>query len=188
MKKRRSLIPIEQIERSIYLIRGHRVMLDAYLARIYGVTTIRLNQQVNRNKERFPKDFMFQLTNEEFQRLSLQTATSNPARGGRRKRPYVFTEYGAIMLASVLSTPVAVRSSIQVVRAFVRLREMLTTNKVLSRRLTKLEQKLGSYDGQIRTVFEVIHQLMTQPEIEWRKAGFPIRETGARYVVSSKEQ
>jgi hypothetical protein len=188
MKKRRSLIPIEQIERSIYLIRGHRVMFDADLARIYGVTTARLNQQVKRNKERFPRDFMFQLTDEEFQRLILQFATSNPARGGRRKRPNAFTEHGAIMLASVLNTPVAVRASIQVVRAFIRLRVMLTANKVLARRLAELERKLGRHDGQIRTLFEAIRQLMTQPEIERRKIGFHIRETGARYVASSKEQ
>jgi hypothetical protein len=109
-------VSIERIEQLIFLIRGQKVMLDADLARIYGVTTARLNQQVKRNLDRFPTDFMFRLTKREFSNLMLQIATSSSSYGGRRKLPYVFTEHGAIMLASVLNSPIAVRASLQVVR------------------------------------------------------------------------
>ena len=138
----KSVVPTERIEQSIFLVRDQKVMLDADLARIYGVTTTRLNQQVQRNRDRFPKDFMFQLTKREFSNLMLQIATSSSAYGGRRKLPYVFTEHGAIMLASVLNSTIAVRASLQVVRAFVRLREMLATNKELAQKLTELDHKL----------------------------------------------
>lgn len=122
---RSDLIPVERIERAIYLIRGETVILDADLARLYGVTTTRLNQQVRRNIERFPEDFMFQLNEEEFQGLMLQIATSKKGRGGRRKLPLVFTEHGAIMAANVLNSRRAVQASVEVVRAFVHLRQMI---------------------------------------------------------------
>ena len=116
MSSKELLISIERIERLIFLIRRQKVMLDADLARIYGVTTARLNQQVKRNFDRFPMDFMFQLTQEEFDGLMLQIATSRAGHGGRRKLPYAFTEHGAIMLATVLNSPIAVRASLQVVQ------------------------------------------------------------------------
>jgi hypothetical protein len=167
-----SLIPVEQIETMIYWIRGQRVMLDADLARIYGVSTARLNQQVSRNRGRFPEDFMFQLTRGEFDALMLQFATSKAGRGGRRKLPFVFTEYGAIMLASVLNSVIAVQASIQVVRAFVRLRALLATHKELAQKLTDLERKLLHHDVQFRVVFDAIRQLMAPPRRKRRRIGF----------------
>jgi ORF6N domain len=178
------LVPIERIEKRILFLRGQKVMLDADLARIYGVTTARLNQQVKRNQDRFPAEFMFQLTKEEFDNLMLQFATSSPGYGGRRKRPYVFTEHGAIMLASVLNSPIAVRASLQVVRAFVRLREMLATHKDLARKLEALERK---YDSQFKVVFDAIRQLMAQPEPKEKKIGFRARERQARYKISGRK-
>ncbi|MDO8464743.1 MAG: ORF6N domain-containing protein [Gallionella sp.] len=135
---------------------GQKVMLDANLAELYEVDTRRLNEQVRRNIERFPEDFMFQLTAEEFANLKSQFATSSW--GGRRKLPFVFTEHGAIMAASVLNSKRAIEASVQVVRAFVRLRQMLASNAELSRKLVALEKK---YDIKFRAVFEAIHQLMT---------------------------
>lgn len=138
-------------------------MIDADLANLYGVETKRLNEQTRRNIERFPDDFMFQLTDEEFNCLRSQFATSNSTagRGGRRHLPYAFTEHGAIMAASVLNTPLAVEMSVQVVRAFVKLREMISTHKELAKKLEDLEQK---YDSQFKMVFDAIRQLMTPPE------------------------
>ncbi|MHB8482036.1 MAG: ORF6N domain-containing protein [Nitrospiria bacterium] len=151
-----SLIPTERIERSILFIRGHKVMLDADLAVLYGVSTKRLNEQVNRNLDRFPEDFMFQLTKPEFAILKSQNATSSW--GGRRTLPYAFTEHGVVMLASVLNSPIAVNASLQVVRTFVRLREILSTHKDLARKLNALEKK---YDSQFAVVFEAVRKLMT---------------------------
>ena len=147
-------------------------MIDSDLAKIYCVTTTRLNQQVRRNQGRFPEDFMFQLTKEEFESLILQFATSKKRRGGRRKLPYVFTEHGAIMLASVLNTVIAVRASIQVVRAFVHLREILSTHKELAHKLEQLERRIEKHDDEIRVIFEAIRQLMTPPEKPRRRIGF----------------
>ncbi len=167
MAKSKALIPDERIERSILLIRGQKDMLDADLAEIYGVTTKRLNEQVKRNHDRFPKDFMFQLTEKEFKRLRSQFATTNLMK--RRTPPYAFTEHGAVMLASVLNSEIAVNASIQVVRAFVRLRRMLESNKALAGRLDELENK---YDSQFKAVFDAIRQLMIPPEKDQRKIGF----------------
>src|SRR5713226_4081752 len=132
--KTSSPIPIERIERAIYVIRGEKVMLDSDLEALYGVSTARLNQQVNRNIERFPEDFMFQLTNEEFKK----------GRGGRRKLPLVFTEHGAIMAANVLNSKRAVRMSVFVVRAFVKLRETALQYKELAAKISELERKVGT--------------------------------------------
>jgi phage regulator Rha-like protein len=118
-------VPLERIEEIILLIRGEKVIIDSNLAKLYGVSTARLNQQINRNLHRFPDDFMFQLTREEFKSLMLQNATSKKGRGGRRKLPYAFTEHGTIMAANVLSSERAVQASVQVVRAFIKLRQML---------------------------------------------------------------
>ena len=168
----KELIPQGTIARKIFLIRGQKVMIDSDLAKIYCVTTTRLNQQVRRNQGRFPEDFMFQLTKEEFESLILQFATSKKRRGGRRKLPYVFTEHGAIMLASVLNTVIAVRASIQVVRAFVHLREILSTHKELAHKLEQLERRIEKHDDEIRVIFEAIRQLMTPPEKPRRRIGF----------------
>jgi hypothetical protein len=181
-----SLIPVEHIERMIFLARGQKVMLDSDLARIYGVSTARLNQQVKRNRGRFPDDFMFQLNSDEHERLMLQTATSKTGRGGRRNLPFVFTEHGAIMLATVLNSPVAVRASIQVVRAFVRLREMLVAHKELAEKLAELEGKLEGHDHAIQNLFEAIRQLLNPPETPPRRIGFHVKEGGAKYSVPGK--
>ena len=164
-----ALISDERIERAILLLRGQKVMLDADLAALYGVTTKRLNQQVNRNRERFPADFMFQLTVEESDALRLQFATLKGGRGQHRKyRPYAFTEHGAIMAASVLNSPRAIDVSVHVVRAFVRLREVLATHKDLARKLEDLERK---YDAQFRVVIDAIRQLMAPPQAKPKELG-----------------
>ena len=168
MDPQQSLVPSERIEQSILLIQGQKVMLDSDLASIYGVTTKRLNEQVRRNGDRFPADFMFQLSNEEFQNLRSQFATSSW--GGRRTPPFAFTEHGAIMLASILNSPIAIRASVEVVRAFVHLREILIAHKDLAQKLNELEKK---YDDQFKVVFEAIRQLMIPPEPEKKtKIGF----------------
>ena len=138
-------------------------MMDYDLAALYGVTTARLNEQVRRNAERFPEDFMFQLGKQEFAALMSQIATSNSGRGGRRKLPYAFTEHGAIMAASVLSSPRAVEVSVYVVRAFVRLRELLASNKELAKKLDELEHKLSSHDTTIVQLVNAIRDLMAPP-------------------------
>lgn len=165
-----SITSTSRIEQSIHLIRGQRVMLDSDLATLYGVTTKRLNEQVRRNLERFPPDFMFQLTREEHDALRSQFATLKVGRGRHRKYlPYAFTEHGAVMLASVLNSPTAVQASIQVVRAFIRLREMLITHADLARRLDDLEKK---YDKQFAVVFKAIRALMSPPQKETKRIGF----------------
>jgi len=165
-------IPIERIERAIYVIRGEKVMLDSDLAALYGVSTARLNQQVNRNLERFPEDFMFQLTNEEFKALMLQTATSKKGRGGRRKLPLVFTEHGAIMAANMLNSKRAVQMSVFVVRAFVKLREIAMRYKELAAKIAELERKVGRHDQAITSTIAAIRQLMSTPARERKQIGF----------------
>jgi hypothetical protein len=147
------------VEQRILTVRGQRVMVDADLAVVYQVSTSALNQQVKRNRGRFPSDFMFQLTTEEYDALqnSSQTVMSSRKHRGRRYRPYVFTEHGAVMLASVLNSEGAVQASVQVVRAFVRLREMLSSHHEMGRRLDELERR---YEGRFSVVFQAIRQLM----------------------------
>ena len=160
----------EHVERNILLIRGHRVMLDTDLAILYGVPTKRLNEQVRRNKKRFPSDFMFQLTPEEVERLRSQIATLKPGRGQHRKySPYAFTEQGVAMLSSVLHSARAIQVNIAIMRAFVQLREMIGSNKTLARRINELEKK---YDSQFRVVFEAIGELMAEPEPKAKRIGF----------------
>ncbi len=173
MTGKKFLIPTERIEQAILFIREHKVMVDSDLAALYGVTTKRLNEQVKRNNTRFPEDFMFQLTAEEVTALRSQFATSNRGRGGRRYLPYVFTEHGALMLANVLNSPVAVQASIQVVRAFVRLRGILATHKDLARKLEELEKK---YDRQFAGVFDAIRQLMAPPKTKQKSIGFRVKK------------
>lgn len=159
-----SLIPVEHIEKAILLIRGQKVMLDRDLAELYGVSTKRLNEQVKRNLARFPADFMFQLDQEEFENWRSQFATSNSAaRMGLRRKPYAFTEQGVAMLSSVLNSERAIEVNIAIMRAFVRLREILATHKDLARKLDEMERKLGEHDQHFRIVFEAIRQLMTPP-------------------------
>jgi hypothetical protein len=172
MPKKSAMVPTERIESLIFLIRGHKVMLDSDLAALYRVTTKRLNEQVKRNKDRFPSDFMFQLSAQETEDLRSQIATSNNGRGGRRYRPFVFTEHGAVMLATVLNSPVAVQASIQVVRAFVKLRELLGTQRKLAQKLIELEQKVGGHEEEITAIFEAIRQLMEPPDKPTRRIGF----------------
>ncbi|MCA1600317.1 MAG: ORF6N domain-containing protein [Acidobacteria bacterium] len=169
MKEALITVPVERVEQAIFVIRGERVIIDSDLAKLYGVTTARLNQQVRRNGERFPDDFMFEITKEENESLMLQFATSQGGRGGRRKLPLVFTEHGAIMAANVLNSKRAVRASVQVVRAFVRLRQMVASNAELARKLDELEKR---YDAQFKVVFEAIRQLMTPPEPKQKQIGF----------------
>ena len=153
-------VPIDRIENIIRSIRGERVILDSDLAKLYGVTTTRLNQQIRRNIDRFPTDFMFRLTKQEHESLMLQIATSKKQRGGRRKLPLVFTEHGALMAANVLNSSRAVQASVEVVRAFVQLRRIVVSNADLARKLEDLETK---YDRQFKVVFEAIRQLMWPP-------------------------
>lgn len=158
---------MSSIDRRIFLVRGHRVMFDADLARIYGVSTKRLNEQARRNRGRFPIDFMFQLTVGEA--LSMRSHFAAASKRNIRYLPFVFTEHGAVMLASVLNSEIAVQTSVQVVRAFARLREMIVVSKELSRRLDLLEKK---YDGQFKTVFDAIRLLMPPLKERSRRIGF----------------
>lgn len=166
-----SLVPVERIERAILSIRGEKVMLDNDLADLYGVETKRLNEQVRRNLNRFPPDFMFQLTLQEWEALRSQFATLK--RGEHRKYlPFAFTEHGALMLANVLNSERAAQTSVQVVRAFVRLRQMLASNAELARKLAALEKK---YDAQFKIVFDAIRQLMSPPARPKREIGFHVK-------------
>jgi hypothetical protein len=167
--KDNALVPIEHIARSILILRRQRVLLDRDLAAIYGVSTGRLNEAVKRNVVRFPEDFMFQLTTEEIRNLRSQTAISSW--GGRRYRPFAFTEYGAIQAANVLRSNRAVEMSLYVVRAFVQLREILTSNKELAQRLDELERKLATHDQSITSVINAIRELMNPPETKKRQSG-----------------
>jgi hypothetical protein len=177
-----SLLPTEIIEKKILLIRGQKVMLDSDLAELYGVATKRFNEQAKRNLNRFPIDFMFQLNEEETEVLRSQFATSKTGRGGRRYFPYVFTEQGVAMLSSILNSEQAIEVNILIMRAFVKLREMIVSNKDLARRLDELENK---YDKQFKIVFEAIRQLMTPPVTPKRKIGFALKEKQARYRKKS---
>jgi hypothetical protein len=185
MSKGVVLVPHERIERSILLIRGHKVILDSDLAGLYGVTTKRLNEQVRRNLSRFPEDFMFQLTESETDLLRSQFATSKKGRGGRRYPPYVFTEQGVAMLSSVLNSERAIKVNIEIMRAFVHLRRMLASHADLARKLEALEKK---YDAQFKVVFEAIRELMKPPETKRRPIGFLVEEPKVPYVTKMKRK
>jgi phage regulator Rha-like protein len=164
MAKHELLIAEERIEKAILLIRGHKVLLDRDLADLYEVETKNLNKAVKRNLTRFPNDFMFQLTAEEQAALRFQSGTLKTGRGQHRKyRPYAFTEQGVAMLSSVLNSTRAIEVNIAIMRAFVRLREILSTHKDLAAKLEKMEKKLGEHDENFRVVFEAIRQLMAAP-------------------------
>ncbi len=183
----RSLIPAERIERAILLVRGHKVMLDRDLASLYGVETKTLNQAVRRNSDRFPEDFMFQLTWEEAEFLRSQSVSLKPEEDGSSRsqsvtlkrgqnpkyRPYAFTEQGVAMLSSVLRSPRAVAVNVEIMRAFVRLRQMLASHVDLARKLDALEKK---YDAQFSIVFDAIRRLMAPPERKpGRRIGFHVK-------------
>jgi len=170
----KSMIPAERVENAIYLIREQKVMLDTDLAELYGVETFNLNKAVKRNLERFPEDFMFQLTRDEWERLKFQTGMSKPqGRGGRRTAPYAFTEQGVAMLSSVLKSKQAALVNVEIMRAFVRLRQMLATHEKLARKLEALEKK---YDRQFKVVFDAIRELMAPPvPPKKRRIGFQAR-------------
>ncbi len=169
-------IPVESIASRIFLVRGQKVMLDSDLAELYGVTTSALNQAVRRNIDRFPSDFMFQMTDSEFSNLKSQFVTSSW--GGRRKLPLVFTEQGVSMLSSVLHSERAIQVNIAIMRAFVQLREMLSTNKALAQKLSELERKVGIHDQTIVQLIEAIRQLMEPPAKKRNPIGFTTGEEG----------
>jgi hypothetical protein len=193
MHKDVALIPPERIEQSILLIRGQKIMLDRDLAYLYGVTTKVLNQAVKRHKDRFPEDFMFQLTMEEAKIWwtevkggGLRSQIVTLKRGQHIKyRPYAFTEHGILMLSSVLNSERAVQVNIEIMRAFVRLRRILASHAELARKLDALEKK---YDAQFKIVFDAIRQLMKPPESKKRPIGFLVEESKVPYVTRMKRK
>jgi hypothetical protein len=202
----REIVTVEQIARRICYVRGEKVLLDVDLAALYGVATKVLNQALRRNRGRFPDDFMFQLTPEEALKLRSQIVTSRsqgtedqPAgknssqivtgskrHGGRRYRPYVFTEQGVAMLSSVLNSGRAVRVNIAIMRAFVRLRQTLDANHELARKFEQLERRVGKHDEEIAAILEAIRQLMAPPEKPQRQIGFHVQEKAPRYRAGSR--
>lgn len=164
--------PLERIERRIYLIRGHKAMLDSDLAQLYGVRVKVLNQSVRRHLKRFPGDFMFQLTGDESRSLRSQIVTSKKGRGGRRYIPFVFTEQGVAMLSSVLHSERAIAVNILIMRAFVRFREMIASHKEIAAKLLEVEKRVNSHDVRIRSITDVIQKLMAPPVKKIRKIGF----------------
>jgi aromatic ring-opening dioxygenase LigB subunit len=177
------LVTTESVERAIIVLRGRRVILDSELAILYGVTVSVFNQAVKRNMERFPADFAFQLTREEYESLRSQIVILKAGRGAHRKYlPYVFTEHGAVMAASVLNSPKAVEMSVEVVRAFVRLRQILAANRQLAARVDDLERKMNqsnaAHSKNIGTLFDAVRRLMTAPEKPKRQIGFQTKGKG----------
>jgi ORF6N domain len=189
------LLPLEAITQRIVVLREQKVLIDADLAALYGVQTRRLNEQVRRNKARFPEDFIFELSAGEFANLKSRFATSSW--GGRRKLPLAFTEHGAIMAATVLNTPRAVEVSVYVVRAFVKLRELVSSHRELARRLDDLEQKTEAlamnHDtfsrntrNQLKQVFDALRELMTQPDPPKRPIGFVTPEDKGKRPLKAR--
>ncbi len=179
------LIRQDRIEQMIRLIRGEKVILDSDVAVLYGVETGALNRAVRRNIDRFPGDFMFQLSKEEFDYLKCQFGMSSQWGGRRRSTPVAFTEQGGAMLSSVLRSERAARVNIEIVRTFVRLRQMLLTHTELTNKLATLENK---YDEQFRVVFDAIRALMTPAEPEKKEVGFHVKEKKAKYGSKSKKR
>jgi hypothetical protein len=173
----------ETIEQKIFLVRGLKVILDRDLAQLYGVETRVLNQAVHRNIERFPDDFMFALTRDEIMRIS-QIVTSSEIKYS--KRVNAFTEQGVAMLSSVLRSSRAVVVNIEIMRVFVRLRQMFSTHKALARKLAELELRVQGHDEQIQAIFEAIRQLMTPTESRQRRIGFLLKEHGAKYKAGKR--
>ncbi|KUG27032.1 hypothetical protein ASZ90_003117 [hydrocarbon metagenome] len=183
---KKEFITVETIENKILMIRGQRIMLDKDLAELYGVATRELNKAVSRNIDRFPNDFMFQLNRKEFNNLKFHFGTSSQPNGkagwgGTRKLPYAFTEQGVAMLSSVLRSGRAIKVNISIMRAFVKIREILSTHKELAQKLKELELKIESHDEQITAIFDAINQLLTPPGKPARKIGFSIKEKKVKY-------
>jgi ORF6N domain-containing protein len=176
---KREIIPAVRIAQAIFIIRGQKVILSQDLASLYGVTVAALTQAVRRNANRFPKDFLFQLTVEEFTNLKSQIVISSW--GGLRSRPHAFTEQGVAMLSSVLKSERAVKVNIAIMRAFVKLRETLETNRELARKFSELEKRVGKHDDEIGAIIDAIRQLMAPPEKPRREIGFHVREKAPRY-------
>ena len=181
----KGIIPAARIAQSIYLLRGQKVMLDFDLAALYGVPTGHLNRAVKRNGSRFPVDFMFQLGAEEARNLKCQIGISSW--GGRRAFPYAFTEQGVAMLSSVLNSERAVKVNIAIMRAFVKLRETLETNRQLARKFAELERRVGKHDRKIDAILEAIRQLMAPPEKPRREIGFHVRGKAPRYRARKRQ-
>lgn len=171
---KRTPTPTVPVESRITVLRHHKVILDADLAELYGVSVKRLNEQVKRNQERFPSDFMFQLTVKEHAALRSQIATSKKGRGGRRYPPYAFTEHGAIMAATVLNSERAIEMSVFVVRAFVRLREVLAKSRQLANKIDELERRLETHDASIQELIEAIKHLMVPEPTPRRRIGYQL--------------
>jgi phage regulator Rha-like protein len=169
---RTALASVQRVDSRILCLRDQKIILDAYLAELYGVTVKRLNEQVARNIVRFPPDFLFQLTRAERESLRSQNATSNSGRGGRRYAPYAFTEHGAIMAATVLKSERAIEMSVFVVRAFVQMRQALAANQQVAAKLAELEGRLEGHDADIRGVVEAIRKLMAPLPRNGRRIGF----------------
>jgi len=176
-----AIVPAERVVQAIRWIRGQKVLLDSDLALLYGVSTAHLKRAVKRNLGRFPSDFMFQLNTDEFNTLRCQIGISNAGRGGGRYRPYAFTEQGVAMLSSVLRSERAVKVNIAIMRAFVKLREALESNRQLAAKFAELERRVGKHDEEIAAIIEAIRQLITPPEKPRREIGFHVRERSARY-------
>ncbi|MDQ3119035.1 MAG: ORF6N domain-containing protein [Verrucomicrobiota bacterium] len=176
---RKAIIPLERIAQTIVGLRGQKVLLDADLAQLYGVTTGNLNKAVGRNRDRFPKDFMFRLSCEEAANLRFQIGISSW--GGRRALPHAFTEQGVAMLSSVLKSERAVKVNIAIMRAFVQLRGALENNRELARKFAESETRVGGHDKQIAGIMDAIRRLMAPPQKPKREIGFHVRETAARY-------
>jgi hypothetical protein len=186
MTVKRELIAVGRIAQSIHLVRGQKVMLDSDLAALYGVPTGHLNRAVKRNVGRFPSDFMFRVNAAEARNLKCQIGISSW--GGRRRYPYAFTEQGVAMLSSVLKSQRAVKVNIAIMRAFVKLREMLESNRKVARKLADLENHVGKHDQEIVAIIDAIRQLMAPPEKPRREIGFHVREQPPRYRARSRRR
>ena len=177
-----NIILAETMEKRIFIIRGQRVMLSSYLSELYGVEPRALIQAVKRNIDRFPEDFMFQLRKEEFNNLKSQNVISSWG-GIRRATPYAFTEQGIAMLSSVLNSQQAIQVNIQIMRTFVKIREYLSTHKVLAQKLKELESKFEGHDEQIKDIINAINQLLLPPEKPKRQIGFSVKEPRQKYSI-----
>src|SRR5437763_8716572 len=175
----KEIIPVQRIAQAIFVLRGQKVIFSQDLAALYGVTVGVLTQAMKRNTKRFPKDFVFQVTAEELRDLKSQIVISSW--GGRRHQPYAFTEQGVAMLSSVLNSERAVKVNIAIMRAFVKLRKTLETNRELARQFEKLEKRVGKHDEDIARIIEAIRQLMAPSKLSRREIGFHVREKAPRY-------
>ena len=175
-KKIVSVIQGSTVSSRIYLIRGKRVLLDSDLAELYGVLTKNLNKAIHRNSDRFPEDFMFQLTSGEAESLRFRFGTSKKGRGGRRYLPYVFTQEGVAMLSGVLNSPRAVQANLLIMRAFIKLREMAAVNELIRQKIEELERKYEKHDAQFKGIFEALRELLEPPKVPKKKTiGFHVK-------------